>query len=127
MQLAGEDFRNQRGRTEAGPTSGFTSAEVWGVETGRRPREAGVLTDVQVQVLVATNDYLEINPGRMEVGMEGEGLPVLLTDLELPTAELVQALSDLDELGLIEGVSVAEATHPIIVNGVTARGRQELP
>lgn len=86
-----------------------------------------MLTDTQVQILAATNDYLEINPAQLEVGMAGETLPDLITDLELPTGEVLQALSDLHELGLIEGVPVAEADHPVIVTRVTASGRQELP
>jgi RIO-like serine/threonine protein kinase len=83
-----------------------------------------MLTDTQVQVLSAVNDHCEIH-GRMNVG--GVPMPDLLADLGMPDAEVYTALSDLHELGLIKGVMAAESDYPIIVMGLSARGRQELP
>jgi len=40
---------------------------------------------------------------------------------------VLQATADLHELTLIVGVSTAEFAHPVVVLGLTARGRQELP
>ena len=54
-------------------------------------------------------------------------LPDLLSDLELPDDEVYQAVADLMELGLIFGTPVAELPYPVLVTGLTARGRQELP
>lgn len=85
-----------------------------------------MLTDTQVRVLSAINDFCEIH-GRMDLSTGDEPLPDLLADLELPDAEVYQAIADLHELGLISGVPVAEVAYPVVVLGLTARGRQELP
>jgi hypothetical protein len=77
-----------------------------------------------VQVLTAVNDQCDVH-GAFDVDVAA--LPDLLRDLGLPDAELLTALADLHELGLIEGIAVAECRHPIRVTRVTARGRQELP
>jgi hypothetical protein len=84
-----------------------------------------VLTDTQVQVLAAINGHLEIYEG-LPLARE-QPLPEPLADLGLSDDELYQAAADLHELGLIEGVTVAEINHPVLVTRVTARGRQELP
>lgn len=85
-----------------------------------------MLTDTQVQVLAATNDHCEVHR-RMNVGSGQAPLPDLLADLLLPDQEIYQALADLHELGLIKGTTAWGAKHPIIVLGLTAHGRQELP
>lgn len=84
-----------------------------------------MLTDAQVAVLEAVNDYCEIN-GQWQPNREAP-LPDLLADLERPDDEIYTALADLYELGLIEGADVAEFRYPILVTGLTANGRQELP
>lgn len=84
-----------------------------------------MLTETQVDVLTAVNDHLEVH-GRMTLSPT-EPLPGLLVDLELPDAEIYQAVGDLHELGLIEGATAAEIRYPVLVTRVTARGRQELP
>jgi hypothetical protein len=38
-----------------------------------------------------------------------------------------QAVADLHEFGLIVGVTVEEFDYPVLVSGLTARGRQEPP
>ncbi len=84
-----------------------------------------MLTAAQIDVLEALNDLCEIHDG---VGLSpDEPLPGPLEDLGLPRPEAMQAVSDLQELDLIEGVNVDEVDHPIRVLRVTARGRQELP
>ena len=85
-----------------------------------------MLTDTQVQVLAAVNDHCEAL-GPMTVAPAERPLPDLLTDLELPTAEVLQALTDLHEVGMFVAVTVAELRHPIIIDRLTAKGRQELP
>ncbi len=85
-----------------------------------------MLTDTQVQVLTAVNDHCEIH-SRLDIDPENEPLPATLTDLQMPTDEVLQALADLQELRLINGIEVAERPHPVVVMGLTARGRQELP
>jgi len=84
-----------------------------------------MLTDAQTDVLVALNDLSEIH-GRVDLD-PNEPLPSVLADLGRPDAEVLQATADLHELTLIVGVSTAECAHPIVVLGLTARGRQELP
>jgi hypothetical protein len=81
-----------------------------------------MLTDTQVQVLSAINDHCEI-----QRPMKLDPLPDLLADLELPNGEVYQAVADLHELGLIVGVTGEEFDYPVLVSGLTARGRQELP
>jgi hypothetical protein len=84
-----------------------------------------LLTETQERVLVAINDHLEIHQ-ELQLGPDTP-LPDLLRDLELPDAEVYQAIGDLYELQFIEGVDVAEFAYPTLVTRVTARGRQELP
>lgn len=84
-----------------------------------------MLTDAQVQVLGAVNDHCEVH-GQLVLD-EAQPMPDLLGDLGLPDAELLTAVADLHELGLIVGVLIAERSYPILVTGLTARGRQELP
>lgn len=84
-----------------------------------------MLTDTPVQVLAAINDYCELL-GSMELDHEQRPLPDLLADLRLPDDEVYIAVSDLYELGLIRGVSVAERPYPVRVDGLTAKGRQRL-
>ena len=94
-----------------------------GAATGRQaPSVWHMLTDTQVQVLSAINDQCEI-----QRPMKLDPLPDLLADLELPNGEVYQAVADLHELGLIVGVTVEEFDYPVLVSGLTARGRQELP
>lgn len=90
------------------------------------PRGGLVLTDTQVQVLAAINDHCE-SLGVMELDHDQRPLPDLLLDLRLPEDEVYGAVSDLYELGRIRGVSVAERPYPVRVDGLTAKGRQELP
>lgn len=84
-----------------------------------------MLTDAQTDVLVALNDLCEIH-GRVDLDTN-EPLPDALADLDRPDTEVLLAVADLHELDLITGVSTAECAHPIVVLGLTARGRQELP
>jgi hypothetical protein len=84
-----------------------------------------MLTDPQTDVLIAINDLWEIH-GRINLD-PAEALPSALVDLERPRGEVLQAVADLHELGLIRAVEVAELDYPPVVLGVTARGRQELP
>lgn len=85
-----------------------------------------MLTDTQVQVLSAVNDYCE-SLGTMELDHEKGPMPDLLADLELPDAELYTALSDLHELGLIKAERAWQRDYPVLIFGLTAQGRQELP
>lgn len=84
-----------------------------------------MLTNTQVQVLSAINDYCEIHE-RLDLD-SSRPIPDLLADLELPDLELYLAVADLHELGLISGLTIAERPYPIAVMGLTALGRQELP
>ncbi len=84
-----------------------------------------MLTDAQVQVLAAVNDHCEIHE-RLELD-QSEPLPDMLADNGLPDAEIFTAVSDLHQLGLIQAVTVAELNYPVLVTGLTAKGRQELP
>lgn len=84
-----------------------------------------MLTDTQVQVLAAINDHCEIY-NKVLLG-PGDPLPNLLADLDIPDDEVYTAVADLHELGLINGVKSFGPAHPIRVDGLTARGRQELP
>lgn len=68
-----------------------------------------MLTDAQVQVLAAVNDHCEVH-GRLYLDTS-KALPDLLADLGLPDAEVYQSVGDLHELGLINGVPVAETDH----------------
>lgn len=85
-----------------------------------------MLTDAQTAVLEAINDHCEIH-GQMKLDHLTTPLPDLLADLQRPDAEVYRAVADLYELGLIKGVEMAERDYPIIVLGLTAKGRQELP
>jgi DNA-binding MarR family transcriptional regulator len=85
-----------------------------------------VLTDAQVQVLAALNDYLEIH-GKLGLDHATKELQDILKDLEIPDDEVYQAIGDLKEQGLIEGQGSYGVRYPTIVLRVTARGRQELP
>ncbi len=102
------------------------SAERRLLKLSRGPTVSPMLTDTQVQVLAAVNDHCE-SLGRMLIAPNVDPLPDLLLDLGLPTEELLTALTDLQELGLIIGVAVPEIRHPFLVDGLTAKGRQELP
>jgi hypothetical protein len=84
-----------------------------------------MLTDTQVQVLSSINDYCDSN-GRLELD-PAQPLPDLLAELQIPDAELYQAVGHLHELGLIEGVVVAEFYYPVVVLGLTLAGHGELP
>jgi len=64
-----------------------------------------MLTDAQVQVLEAVNDYCDIH-NRLDVDPESASLPDALLDTGLTTTEITQALADLESLGLVTGVSV---------------------
>jgi len=110
--------------------------KAWGAERGFIPDLADaqdtavpnlhhVLTDAQTDVLIALNDLCEIHD-RVDLD-PNEPLPGVLADLDRPTAEVLQAAADLYELGLIKGIPVNEVEHPVVVLGLTARGRQELP
>ena len=99
-------------------------------ETERKRRSVAryrffMLADTQTDVLIAINDLCEIH-GRVNLGPD-QALPSALEDLERPCGEVLQALADLHELGLIRAVEVAELDYPPVVLGLTARGRQELP
>ena len=84
-----------------------------------------MLTEAQLDVLITLNDLCEAHG---EVVLDPNApLPDMLTDLDRPRPEILQATSDLKELGHIEGINVNEVEHPIVVTRVTARGRQELP
>lgn len=72
------------------------------------------------------NDYSDIH-NRLDVYPENDSLPDALLDTGLTTTEITQALADLDSLGLVTGISVAERKYPIVILGLTPRGRQELP
>ncbi len=85
-----------------------------------------MLTDAQVETLIAINDYCETY-GELRLDHDAEPLPDLLHDLQRPDQEVYQAVADLYELGLITGVPVAERGYPVVVMGLTAQGRQELP
>ncbi len=65
-----------------------------------------MLTEAQLDTLIALNDYCELH-GRLLLGDTDGALPDILADLERPDDEVYQAV--------------------IIVEGLTARGRQELP
>lgn len=84
-----------------------------------------MLTDTQVQVLAAVNDHCE-SIGTLFLD-QNKPLPDLLQDLKLAGTEVYTAMGDLQELGLIRGTEVAELNYPVRVDGLTARGRQELP
>lgn len=85
-----------------------------------------MLSDTQVQVLGAVNDHCEIH-GELRLDHQTKPLPELLADLGMPDGEVYQAVADLQELGLLRGTTVAEIDYPVIVSGLTARGRAELP
>jgi hypothetical protein len=53
-------------------------------------------------------------------------MPDLLADLGVPEQEVWQVLGELQELGMIELVTAAGGKHPIVVLGVTRRGRRAL-
>lgn len=84
-----------------------------------------MLTDTQVQVLGAVNDHCEVH-GQLVLDL-AQPMPDLLADLGLPTDELLTAVADLHELGLIVGMTTAEFAYPTHISGLTAKGRQELP
>jgi DNA-binding IclR family transcriptional regulator len=55
-------------------------------------------------------------------------MPDLLADLGLPEAEVYAAVADLHELGLIAGTGKAwDRRYAVRIDGLTARGWQELP
>jgi hypothetical protein len=86
-----------------------------------------VLTDVQSETLVALNDLCEVEAGPILLDHESQPLPERLRDLNRPDLEVYQAISDLYELGLITGTPVHQRDYPVRIQGLTARGRQELP
>jgi hypothetical protein len=92
-----------------------------------REEAKNMLTDPQRDVLVALNDLCEVGDGNVLLDHESMPLPDRLRDLNRPDAEVYQAIADLHELGIIEGVEVAQRPYPVRIQRVTARGRQYLP
>lgn len=96
------------------------------------PRSAGLLGEssqfsalFRRTVLAALNDHLEsLGPVDLQ---SATPMPALLADTGLTDQEIYDAVRDLDELKLVEATPVPEIKHPIAVNALTARGRQELP
>ncbi len=80
-----------------------------------------MLTEAQPDVLIVLNDLLEIHEA---VVLDEGDLPELLEELGRPAREITQAVTDLYELGLVEGVAVAEIRYPVHISRVTAQGRQ---
>ena len=88
-------------------------------------RVIGWGVDPAFRVLSAINDYCEIH-GPMDLDHNTHPLPDLLADLEMPDAQVYQAVATLYELELITGAVVAEFSYPVRVMALTAKGRQEL-
>jgi hypothetical protein len=86
------------------------------------------MTETNRKVLAAINQYFrEGDKHRLDVGAKGsEPLPAVLADLGLQEGDVYLALEDLYELGYIDGITAAQASHPVVITKVTATGRQVL-
>ncbi len=85
-----------------------------------------MLTETQLGVLVALNDLCELED-KVLLDHESGPPPDRLRDLGCPDTQIYKAVADLHQLGLIDGVTVAQRNYPSRIQGLTAYGRQAIP
>jgi hypothetical protein len=83
-----------------------------------------MLTFAQEDVLRAIKSHCRVH-GRLDLD-HNRPLYGLLAALARPDDEVYKTVTDLYDLGLIMGVLDADAPYPVVVMGLSARGRQEL-